>query len=336
LKPRLAAAESGEPKSPGPVVAAAEAPPSPTTDEPQARLKPRLSVASEGQAATFSAPVDVVPPPVVPAVEAPAAIIEQPAPPPMIGGFKLKPKAASEEPPPLPAAEAIGKAAEPAGAAGVVEAPPPPKFRVKPSPDVVKSFDETSKVTPVAAGTRRRSPVLVLVLLVVLLGGGGYYGYYGYRTFLAPAGDASSESEAAVADGPASLAGQLVDKAREAAAAQAGRFEGMDDLGVESRTPAAATPSPAAADGVMAAMPPRVEEPAPAPVPSAAFTRFVTEMRISGVFQGDPPRALINGRTIRAGEPIDIGLGIVFTGIDVDRRLILIREASGAVAAKKY
>ncbi len=340
LKPRLAAADSGASPAAGPVVPVEAAVPPATAAETKVRLKPRLSAGSDVSAAPAPVAADDVPPPVLPAADVPGAIVDQQAPAAMIGGFKLKPKAASEEPPPLPAAEAIGKGtADAAVPTGTVEAPPPPKFRVKPSPDVVKSFDETAKVTPPPAEARRRSPVLVLALLVVLLGGGGYYGYFGYRTFLAPGGEVAPEpAESAATETPASLAGQMVAKARDAAAAQSGRFEGMEEAGAEALPPAAAKtpPVPGAADSVMAAMPPRVEAPAPAPEPSAAFTRFVSEMRISGVFQGDPPRALINGRTIRAGEPIDIGLGIVFTGIDVDRRLIVMREASGAIAAKKY
>lgn len=346
LKPRLAPAEVGEAKAVPPLVPSEPIAAAPVPAEPKVRLKPRLT--GEGDAkAPEAAPAEATIPPVsmpAPVAEIPAVIVDPPAP--MVGGFKLKPKSAAEEPPPLPAADAIGKVrGVPAGPMGGGQAPeaadaeaaPPPKFRIKPSPDVVKSFDETAKVQAAEAAPKRRSPLVVVLLVALLLGAGGYYGYYGYQRFLAPSGEPAAEPTAsAPTQTPSSLAGQMVAKARDAATAQAERFQGMEEAGIETRTQSGAASAPAPASGVMVAMPPRVETPPPAPEPSAAFTRFVTEMRISGVFQGDPPRALINGRTIRAGEPIDIGLGIVFVGLDVDRRLILMREASGATAAKKY
>ncbi len=76
--------------------------------------------------------------------------------------------------------------------------------------------------------------------------------------------------------------------------------------------------------------------PPPPPAPSAAFKTFVESARINGVFQGSPPRALINGRTVRPGETLDLQLGITFERVDVARKFIYFREASGAELARKY
>jgi hypothetical protein len=277
-------------------------------------------------------PAAAVPPPAI----VPPVIADAPAQP-VVGGFKLKPKSVADEPPPLPPAPSPASViAGPAtGAPSETDSPPPPKMRVKPPPELVASFSGGTMPGLSPAPARGRRPLLTLLLVVVLLGGGGYYGYYGYTKFIAPAPASESASpEATTPAAPTSLPGRMVSKAQDAVAAQDHRIEDLDEV---QRDPAVQTPPAGNEPAVMAAMPARVEPPAPpAPAPSDAFTRFVTDMRISGVFQGEPPRALVNGRTVRAGETIDLGLGIVFVGIDADRRLILMREPSGALAAKKY
>ena len=67
-----------------------------------------------------------------------------------------------------------------------------------------------------------------------------------------------------------------------------------------------------------------------------AFIAFVESARISGVFQGDPPRALINGRTVRAGAIVDPALGVTFYRLDADRRWVFFRDATGAWVKKGY
>src|SRR5690606_19614927 len=93
--------------------------------------------------------------------------------------------------------------------------------------------------------------------------------------------------------------------------------------------PAAPTPAvvaPAAdvdsSGGVPVAKPiAEPEEPmAVAPVASAQFLAFVDGAVIGGVFQGEPARAFINGRTVRSGELVNERLGIVFVGLDDTRR----------------
>jgi len=69
---------------------------------------------------------------------------------------------------------------------------------------------------------------------------------------------------------------------------------------------------------------------------SKEFKRFVAEARISGVFQGDPPRVFINGRTVRAGDMVDKNLGVTFESIDVNRKTITFRDESGATVTRRY
>ncbi len=74
---------------------------------------------------------------------------------------------------------------------------------------------------------------------------------------------------------------------------------------------------------------------ASAPV-SAEFRNFVSSARINGVFQGNPPRALINGRTFRAGEAVDNVFGIVFDSVDPEKKTITFKDRTGATLTRKY
>ena len=73
-----------------------------------------------------------------------------------------------------------------------------------------------------------------------------------------------------------------------------------------------------------------------APEASAEFRSFVANAKISGVFQGTPPRMFINGRLARAGEKVDEGLGIIFETIDVPKKLVIFKDESGAIVTRKY
>jgi hypothetical protein len=69
---------------------------------------------------------------------------------------------------------------------------------------------------------------------------------------------------------------------------------------------------------------------------SPEFRAFVANVKISGVFQGANSRALINGRMTRVGEPVDSTLGVIFEGIDPEKKQIIFKDASGATATRKY
>jgi hypothetical protein len=67
-----------------------------------------------------------------------------------------------------------------------------------------------------------------------------------------------------------------------------------------------------------------------------AFRAFVANAKVSGVFQGNPPRAFINGKLTRAGETVDASLGITFDSIDAERKLMVFKDRTGASVARKY
>ncbi|MEY4688931.1 MAG: hypothetical protein RIR76_2954 [Verrucomicrobiota bacterium] len=69
---------------------------------------------------------------------------------------------------------------------------------------------------------------------------------------------------------------------------------------------------------------------------SVEFRTFVANAKISGVFQGTPARAVINGRLARSGETIDAAMGVVFDRIDADRRHIVFRDRTGATVTRRY
>lgn len=73
-----------------------------------------------------------------------------------------------------------------------------------------------------------------------------------------------------------------------------------------------------------------------APEATAAFRAFVTNAKVSGVFQGNPARAVINGKLARAGDLVDEGLGVRFQGLDADRRNLVFKDQSGATVSRRF
>jgi len=72
------------------------------------------------------------------------------------------------------------------------------------------------------------------------------------------------------------------------------------------------------------------------PNASSAFRTFVANARISGVYQGTPQRAFINGRLVRSGEMIDSSLEIYFDGVDLANRSIIFKDSIGATVSRRY
>lgn len=133
-------------------------------------------------------------------------------------------------------------------------------------------------------------------------------------------------------------------------AAKAATTRNTADIDAVLDAGAAATPAPAPANSsapapaVVATASPVAETHAPLeisippslPEASIAFVHFADQLRVNGVFQGSPPRAYINGRTVKAGALIDANLGIYFDGIDAGQRQVILRDLSGAIIRKKY
>lgn len=69
---------------------------------------------------------------------------------------------------------------------------------------------------------------------------------------------------------------------------------------------------------------------------SPAFRSFVANARISGVYQGAPPRAFINNTLYRAGDIVSPSLGIRFFGVNSEQKTITFRDESGAIVTRKY
>lgn len=69
---------------------------------------------------------------------------------------------------------------------------------------------------------------------------------------------------------------------------------------------------------------------------SPAFRSFIANAKIGGVFQGSPPRLLLNGKLTRGGETVDAALGIVFDSVEVDKRMLLFKDKAGAVVTRRY
>lgn len=72
------------------------------------------------------------------------------------------------------------------------------------------------------------------------------------------------------------------------------------------------------------------------PNASSAFKQFVASAKISGVYQGTPPRAFINGRLVHTGEMVDDALEIYFDSVDLPARSIVFKDGRGATVSRRY
>lgn len=67
-----------------------------------------------------------------------------------------------------------------------------------------------------------------------------------------------------------------------------------------------------------------------------ALRAWVDGAHISGVVASDTPRAIINGRLVKAGDLIESSQGIIFDGVDLERKEVIFRTKSGLFAGKTY
>lgn len=70
--------------------------------------------------------------------------------------------------------------------------------------------------------------------------------------------------------------------------------------------------------------------------PSPKFLRYAEGIRVAGVFQGTPARALIDGRLVREGEVVEPSLGIKFADIDPQAKQLVLEDAAGARVRVRY
>ncbi len=97
------------------------------------------------------------------------------------------------------------------------------------------------------------------------------------------------------------------------------------------RLPPAVAPSPQAG-----APPTNLSTPPPRPKASIAFQAYVGALRITGVLQRERVRAVIDGRTVFAGDMVDAVLGVRLVSADLVNRLLWFEDATGAQLSLPY
>lgn len=216
--------------------------------------------------------------------------------------------------------------------------------------------------SPTPPPTIRADKWLVAVVVLIAVMAGAFWGFrYLFKTHpKTPAvgraqvsrsseKDTSADTAPAnpkprLVDNPQSDAGKLVARARDAVAAHDRQGEDMDAVLDAQTAPAAAKPAvarAAAAPAVSAERPAPEPEAAPAkpeppPPPSQAFQDYVAKLKISGVFQGEKARAMLNGKTYSMGDVVEPKLKITFVKVDPEAKLLTLQEESGATLAKRY
>jgi hypothetical protein len=163
-----------------------------------------------------------------------------------------------------------------------------------------------------------------------------------------------------VVDSPTSAPGKMIAKALDTVDAhnQSGLAQGVNEVldNAPSGSAAAKPGIPTAASKVTVATNPAqptetvasdsvVEAPAglvakvpePPPEPSASFRTLVVNMKVSGVFQGNPGRALLNGRMLHTGESVDSRLNVILFDINSEKKLLVFKDTrTGATMSRHY
>lgn len=246
---------------------------------------------------------------------------------------------------------------------------PVPHVKVE-AADLVPEVDLAVRLSPPKRGGWKK-PVVVLLLL----GAAGYGAYVGWPhlpaevsvagyTIRTKPGFSITKAKAASTNSLptpsealnklAQMPGNAIDKAQDALAARrASGQDRVDAAAVGEDLPGKSFGVPPAAPIKPAAPPPKAPPPATAvttvapglaatmPVEAAPdatpeFRAFVTNARISGIFQGNPARAVINGKLSRAGEVVDSGLGITFEGLDAGRKSLVFKDRNGATVSRRF
>ncbi|MBL9209221.1 MAG: hypothetical protein JNL92_02070 [Opitutaceae bacterium] len=270
---------------------------------------------------------------------------------------------AGEAPGSRPAFDPIGRSAKPGAPVTI------PHIKVRSAP-VIPEEEILAPVGTESNGTLKRLLVVLAVLAVV--GGGTYmvwphlpaeFSVAGFTVRTKPGLTISRAKPGATSTAPtpsealnklAQVPANAINKAQDALAAR--RASGQDrvdaaasgeDLpaktfGVPPAAPIKPGTPPAKATTTVTSVTtvaPGLSATTPveaAPEATPEFRAYIVNARVSGVFQGNPARAVINGRLIRAGESVDAGLGITFDGIDAERRNLMFKDATGATVARRF
>ncbi|MEJ1972558.1 MAG: hypothetical protein WDM96_08905 [Lacunisphaera sp.] len=105
-------------------------------------------------------------------------------------------------------------------------------------------------------------------------------------------------------------------------------------LFMESK-PAPATGSVSAYSGSKRAGVLRSDDPK-SPEAGTDFMQFAEALKISGAIQGNPAKAILNGKSFRAGDTLEPTLGVTFAGLDGAKKCILLRDKTGAELRVTY
>lgn len=188
---------------------------------------------------------------------------------------------------------------------------------------------------------RRDLVVFVLLFVVLMVGGGGAYLYLTRPAEPEPVvlnpRPKPAPKEVPAAPPAATEAGKPVEAApTETRVATAIPVETAPSVPPVTSVPAVVAAEPAEAAQVAVAAPSAPPAAPVRPAPSTRFVRYADALKVSGVFQGTPPRALVDGRLVRAGEVIDPVLGVRFAGVDAETKHLILEDETTARVLVKY
>lgn len=72
------------------------------------------------------------------------------------------------------------------------------------------------------------------------------------------------------------------------------------------------------------------------PKATPEFVAFVEALKVSSVMDGNPAKAMFNGRVIRAGDLIDATSGVRFSGVNGVKKHLILNDQSGAEVYRAY
>jgi hypothetical protein len=338
LKPR----QTPPPAAPEPVALPTESPAEPVaevdpspTDPFRLRLKPKAPPPEGSPDVSFATPTPFSAAPIPPEATIPVSIETPPEPP-----IKLTPVAPT--PPPAPKAPHFS----------------PPKPQYVPTPRGLT--DPASVSTKAPASAIKADKWLAGILLFVLVIAGAIYGFRvltknhpkapAHTVTPAPATAAAPEQTPTqttpkLVEKPVSAAGKAIANARDIVAAQEKleKEQGVTSVLEEPAAPIApkspaassqATHAPVTASQQDASS--AVTEPEPPPPANEAFKNYIINLRVSGVFQGENARALLNGKMYHLGDTLDPVRKIEFYKIDADAKQLIFRDDTGAIVSRHY
>ena len=202
--------------------------------------------------------------------------------------------------------------------------------------------------SPLVPPLPKRGPLLAGLVVLLVVCGGSYYWFFLRVPPAAPVAVSRSVVPPAAARPPSTVppAAHVVPgeaaPTHEAAAPVPTNPSAQGSQTPENTTPLAPPPSPdtpVPGPIVSPAAVPASLLPAPNPVsppPSTQFHAFVDRLKIGGIRAGPPARLFVEGVTIRSGDLVDSGLGVVFVGIDSATNELIFKDSSGAVVRRHF